>query len=333
MDCNSNLFLSLIISVRNKTELLEKLLRSIADSNYLNYELIIIDDASKENVKSIASKYKTVYFRLKQKRGAGAARNLGAEKAKGNILVFIDSDTEVFPNTFSELVKPFQNPKTNAVIGVYDKIPANKGTFPAFKALRDYSYIMLERDPNYPIGGFGGWISAIRKNIFWEIGGFDQSYKGAGMEDYEFAWRLIKKTEIIFNPKIKIKHNFNGFWVTCLNFYKRSSLWIEMYLKYKRFFSSATNPREGLIAGLSNLTIFFLLLFLIVKSIQLFILFLVVFSIRLYLGRIFLLFALKEKGIFFMVYSIMISSFLYLAVYAGVLAGIIRSFIKLKLFN
>lgn len=308
---------SLIVPVYNRAHFLEKLLKSTRGSSFQDFELIVVDDASSENLGSVAKKYKTIYIRLKENSGAGAARNAGAKVAKGKILVFIDSDAILFKNALSELAKSFKDPEVKAVIGVYDKKPANPSFFTHFKALRDHSYTLYEKDLNQPIGGFGGWISAIGKELFQDLGGFDESYRGAGMEDYEFAWRLIKRTKIISNPKVRIRHSFGGFWHTLRNFYKRSYLWTKLYFKYKRFFSSATNPKEALVAGLANLSTGLLVLSILTLSWKFCILFLTVFAARLYLGRVFLRFVAKERGILFALATLPISHTLYLAVYAG----------------
>lgn len=307
-----NPYFSIIIPAYNSGETLKLLLDSLNDSNYRNFEVIVVDDGSTDKTLSVLSKFKVIKQRH---QGAGAARNTGAKIARGEILVFVDSDVVLFKDTLSELVKSFKKPKTQAIIGVYDKKPTNPSFFTHFKALRDFSYIMFERDPRYPIGGFGGWLSAIRKTVFQDLGGFNESYRGAGMEDYEFAWRLVKSTKIIFNPKVRIKHHFPDFLSTVKNFYQRSYLWTQLYMKHRKFFSSATNPREAIIAGLANLStaLFFLSLFFAF----LWPLFLVVFLSRLYLGKKFLVFALEEKGFLFALISLLFSHTLYLAVYAG----------------
>lgn len=314
---------SIIIPAHNKAYELEKLLKSIKASNFQDFEIIVVDDVSSKSLKSTVKKYKTTYIRLKEKKGTGGARNVGAKKAKGKILVFMDSDTVLFENALTELAKSFRDKKVKAVTGVYDKKPASPSFFTNYKALRDYSYIMFERDPRYPIGGFGGWISAIRKMAFKRVGGFDESYKGAGMEDYEYGWRLIEKgVEIKFNPKVKIMHHFDEFWTTVKKFYKRSYLWTELFLKHKRFFSSATNPKEALIAGLANLSTLLLLLALFCPPLWL--AFLLIFFARLYLGRKFLIFVAKERGIIFSLATLPVSHTLYLAVYLGAAAAFLK---------
>ena len=328
-------YFSIIIPTYNSAQTIELLLDSISKSSCENFEVIVVDDGSIDDTERIvgSSQYPISSFQfVKQKhKGAGAARNLGAKKAKGKVLVFADSDIIFSENILSELAKNFKDKKTKAVVGVYDKAPANPGFFTNFKALRDYSYIMLERDPKYPIGGFGGWISAIRTKLFNDLGGFDESYKGAGMEDYEFAWRLIKRVSIIFDPKIRVKHHFADFWSTVKNFYKRSYLWTNLYFKHRRFFSSATNPREAFVAGLSNLSTILLLFFIFTSSIKVFLSFLIIFSARLYLGRIFLLFVAREKGVLFSLITIPISHALYAAVYLGVARSLVSNFSKMLL--
>lgn len=315
-----SLYFSIIIPTYNSAQTIELLLDSISKSSCENFEVIVVDDGSTDNTERIvsSSQYPISSFQfVKQKhKGAGAARNLGAKKAKGKILIFADSDVVFFKNTLSELAKSFKNQKVKAVVGLYDKSPANQSLFTNFKAMRDYFY-MFESDSKYPMGGFGGWISAIRKTLFQDLGGFDESYRGAGMEDYEFAWRLIKKTRIIFNPKVKIKHHFNGFWETIKRFYIRTNLWLNLFAKNKKFFGPAMNPKEAFIAGLANVSTGLLFLGFFIRFFW--ILFVPIFALRLYLGRKFLIFVFKEKGPIFFLASLFFSHTLYLVVYIGVL--------------
>ncbi len=330
-------YLSIIIPSYNSAKTLGPLLRSIFKSSFSDFETIVVDDASTDNTSVVVKKYKKViYHLLEENRGAGAARSEGAKLARGKFLVFTDSDVVFYKNTLGELVKSLKDEKQKVVVGGYDKVPANSNPtlFHSFKAMRDWAYWNLERDKNLPVGGFGGCIAAIKKDLFEKLGGFDESYRGAGMEDYEFGWRLVEAgEEIVFNPKVKVKHHFSSFSRTVKTFYLRTYLWTKIFFKYQRFFSSATNPKEALVAGLANLStglLFVCLLSLfMIKSLSflLFISFLVVFLARLFLGRTFLFFAAKEKGVLFAIATLPISHTLYLAVYVGAARAVIEKYL------
>ena len=86
---------SLIIPVYNSEKYLEKLLDSIFKQDYNNYEVIIVNDGSKDNSESIIKKFKADN-RLKyiyiNNSGPGVARKIGFNNSSGDLLFFIDSD-------------------------------------------------------------------------------------------------------------------------------------------------------------------------------------------------------------------------------------------------
>lgn len=323
-------YFSVIVPCYNCEKTIEQLMASINSSKYKNYEVIVADDGSTDKTQSILSRFKALGFRLKivkqKHRGPGAARNLGAKKAKSEILVFTESDAVFQPDTLSQIVKSFENKKRKAVMGFVDKEPANPypSWFPQFKALRDYAYWNIDRAKNLPIGGFGGAIGAIDKKFFQKLGGFDENLPE--MEDQEMGWRINQLSKIYYNPKIKVKHHYGGFLKTLVKFYQRSFFWFGLFEKYKKFFGPAMNPYEAMVAGLANLStgFFFLALFFS----PLWFLFLITFLLRLFFGRKFLGFILKEKGIVFLIPTIFYSHALYLAVYAGVARALLQKVVR-----
>lgn len=99
---------SIIIPVYNVEKYIDKCLESIINQTYENYEIILVDDGSSDDsyniIKSWQKKYNDVIICLKQKnKGAGAARNRGLEVAKGDFIVFVDSD-DYLDNDFLEVM-------------------------------------------------------------------------------------------------------------------------------------------------------------------------------------------------------------------------------------
>jgi glycosyltransferase involved in cell wall biosynthesis len=317
-------YLSIIIPTYNSEETLKLLLDSIFGSSFTDFEMIVIDDLSTDGTSRFIKDYqkkvgeKLIYHRVKKRKGAGGARNKGAKLARGEILVFADSDIILYTETLSYLAETFKDEKTQAAVGTFDKIPANPNPsfFHYFKAFNYYSYWVIEMDRSLPVGGFGGALGSIRKSLFTKLGGFDESFKGAGAEDQDFAWRINQVTKLVFDPRLRVKHYFDNFPKTLKNFYERTYGWMKLFLKYRRFFGPAMNPREALVAGLANIST--LLLFLAFFFPFLWPFFVVIFALRIYLGKKFLAFCFKQKGTIFLLVSFFFSHGLYLAVYLGV---------------
>lgn len=115
--------LSVIIPVYNEGENLTTCLNSLIRQSIRNFEIIVVDDGSDPKLKAQSSKLKmpqgiTYKLLIQEHKGAGAARNLGATHAKGEILVFLDADMEFNRDFLKKLTLPITAGKT---IGTFSK--------------------------------------------------------------------------------------------------------------------------------------------------------------------------------------------------------------------
>jgi len=100
--------ISIIIPAYNSEKLIGKCIESALNQTLKEIEIIVIDDLSNDNTKSIIEKYdkkesKVIGIYSKKNRGAGYSRNLGIEKASGEFIGFIDSDDFVDPEFYEYL--------------------------------------------------------------------------------------------------------------------------------------------------------------------------------------------------------------------------------------
>ena len=95
-------FISIIIPTLNEEKYIERCLNSVKNQNFQDFEIIIVDNISRDNTVKIAKKY-TDKVILTKKHGAGIARNIGTEIAKGEVLLFLDADTTL-PNNLTEKI-------------------------------------------------------------------------------------------------------------------------------------------------------------------------------------------------------------------------------------
>ena len=113
---------SIIIPTYNEEKVISDCLDSLSQQTYKDVEIIIVDDGSTDRTLEVLSKFSIFNFQfsiLKQKHlGPGMARNLGAKKAKGEILVFVDADMTFDSRFIEKLIQPILNDK---VIGTFSK--------------------------------------------------------------------------------------------------------------------------------------------------------------------------------------------------------------------
>ena len=195
---------SIVIPTHNQKEILAKTLDYLILQDYPKdqYEIIVVDDgstdATQEMVKSkMRSKVGLRYLYQKQ-CGPHFARNLGIKKARGEIIIFVDSDIFTPPNFITEHVKFHQKfgdivvsgptVRTDNLDNVFDDIDRRK----VKKLLFDFS------GPSFITSNL-----SVRRKFLISAGGFDEEFTGFGWHDWELGLRLKKLG-------LKAKRNINA---------------------------------------------------------------------------------------------------------------------------
>lgn len=200
--------LSVIVPVYNSRAELEQCLAALAQSEYEDFDVLIIDDGSTMPVEPLvaAAGHSFGYLRIEGPGGPARARNRGAEKASGRYLVFIDADVCVHPDTLALVAGAFAaDPGLDAVIGSYDDAPAQPSFISRYKNLFHH-YVHQTADGE--IQTFWSGCGAIRRELFLAFGGFDeQRYRRPAIEDIELGtWLSAAGHRIMLDGRIKAKH-------------------------------------------------------------------------------------------------------------------------------
>jgi glycosyltransferase involved in cell wall biosynthesis len=207
--------LSIIIPVKNEALNLKVCLHSIreARSSHLSYEILVIDNGSDDATVSIANDYQTTVHIVPDATVAGL-RNLGAEKANGEILAFIDADCTVEPDWFESLTK-YLSDDSIKVFGSPPGIP-KKSTW----VQECWYQIRKKGSEDKPVITVE-WLESmnlfVRKNVFVAAKGFDIHL--ITCEDYDLCIRLKKYGNIICDVRIQAIHH--GEAKTLRRFYKK----------------------------------------------------------------------------------------------------------------
>ncbi|MCX5657310.1 MAG: glycosyltransferase family A protein, partial [Candidatus Omnitrophica bacterium] len=97
-------------------------MRAIRDSQYRDYELIVVDDSSSDNTAKSASAFADRVIVLEQHSGVNTARRAGYKVARGEVLMNIDSDVLIFPDTLGKIACLFrERPEIDALTGMLSK--------------------------------------------------------------------------------------------------------------------------------------------------------------------------------------------------------------------
>ena len=195
--------LSVIVPVYNSSGSLSRCLRALQSSNYRNFELLVVDDCSSEDVRKIIECSGARYFRPDSRLRPAGARNLGAMHAQGEILVFVDAVVMVSNETLQTIVEDFQkNPSISALFGSYDDAPAEGNFFSQYKNLLHH---YVHQTSNSRAVTFWTGCGAVRAEIFRELHGFDA--RMSSIEDIEFGLRLTQSGHsILLDKNLHVKH-------------------------------------------------------------------------------------------------------------------------------
>lgn len=240
--------ISVIIPSHNSEKTIENNIKSVLNQDYKKrYEILVVDSSS-DSTPEIVSKHPVKIIRQKPK-GPAAARNLGVKKAKGEIVVFIDSDCIAPKNWLKNLSKPFFNKEIAVVAGGYRV--KNKESLVA----RFTDYEINERHEKMSrmerIDFVGSFNCAYRKKIFQKFGGFDTKFIQA--EDADLSFRVSEKNKIVFQPSAYVYH----YHPNTLKKYLKQKFW----RGYWKIFLSSKHKKKRLISAYTSVTLSFQMLF------------------------------------------------------------------------
>jgi GT2 family glycosyltransferase len=121
--------------------------------------------------------------------GPAVARNEGARRARGDVLVFVDADVVVHEDAFVHIRKAFADEAAlTALFGSYDDRPEAQGAVSGFRNLLHHQ---VHQEAAGPVRSFWAGLGAVRRRAFLAVGGFDaERFPRASVEDVEFGMRL-----------------------------------------------------------------------------------------------------------------------------------------------
>ncbi len=171
---------SLIVTTKNESAVLERLLESIKKQTYRQLELIVVDNHSSDKTVTIAKKYtKQVYSQGPER---SSQRNYGAKKAKGKYLFFLDADMELTPTVVEECVKQIKKSTKIGSVTVPEYSIAK--TFWEKVKAHERSFYNKEGDTTTDAARF------FSRSAFEKVGGYDESITGP--EDWDLPENIKK---------------------------------------------------------------------------------------------------------------------------------------------
>lgn len=224
---------SVVVPVYRGGEAFVRCLESLAAARPAPLEVIVVVDGHGPEDAAIAKQHGAVVIEIPGPGGPARARNVGARKARGPILLFIDADVEVHPGTVGQVAGVLQGDDAPAaVMGSYDDTPSH----PAFLSqLKNLSHHYVHQQSQRQTFTFWGACGGIQREVFLALGGFDESYTRPTIEDIELGYRLVAAGHRIeLRREIQIKH-LKHWTVSSLlksDFFDRGLPWSDLILRH-----------------------------------------------------------------------------------------------------
>jgi len=167
---------------------------------------------------------------------ASAARNTGADRAGGDVVVFVDADVEVHADAFQRIRAAFDTqPTLTAVFGSYDDAPGADGVVSSFRNLLHHH---VHQQAAGPAETFWSGLGAVRRDAFRAVGGFDEErFPFPSVEDIDLGARLTADgAHVLLDPSIQGTHlkrwTLRSMVVTDVT--HRGAPWVALMLRSRR---------------------------------------------------------------------------------------------------
>lgn len=212
-----NLNASVVVPCFNNALLLAKGLPALARQTVPtgDFEVIVVDDGSTDGTAALVASLglpESFRYVRQENRGAAAARNRGASEARGQILVFLDSDVIPDAALLQEHLESHRCYDRALVVGQTRALPA-EGLGEFYKVLGDtvFSFDQGNEEKQVTFQQVLSRNLSLRRESFFEIGGFDRDFPRSGFEDVEFAYRAARLSfSLVYNPRASGAHHHTG---------------------------------------------------------------------------------------------------------------------------
>ncbi len=195
---------SVVVCAYNAERTMDACLASLAVLNYPDYEVVVVNDGSRDRTLEIAESYPNCRIVSQPNKGLSVARNVGAEAATGEIVAYTDSDCVADPDWLTYLVAKMEGSGL-AACGGPNFPPPEDSLVPAAVAVAPGgpTHVLLSDEVAEHIAGCN---MAFRRETLLGLGGFDPVYRAAG-DDVDICWRFQDAGHVIgFSPAAMVWH-------------------------------------------------------------------------------------------------------------------------------
>src|SRR5579885_437348 len=195
---------SVVICAYNAERTMEACLKSLRELNYPNYEVVVVDDGSRDRTAEIAARFPEFRLIRQPNKGLSVARNVGMHAARGEIIAYTDSDCVVDPHWLTLMVGAMVANGFDACGGP-NYAPHEEARIAACVSASPGApcQVLTAEDRAEHLAGCN---MVFRKAVLQRIGGFDPQFTAAG-DDVDICWRALEAGFVLgFCPAAFVWH-------------------------------------------------------------------------------------------------------------------------------
>lgn len=211
-------FVSVVVGVRNEERFIEECIESLLKLNYPKdcYEIIIVDGMSTDKTRDLVQKY-PVRLLLNERKNVAAARNLGVESSKGDLVAFTDGDCKVDPDWLKVLVYEMRNAPDDVVcVGGPNLIFETDPVFGRVVGYAQETFLgsggsaqSKNSTKKHYVNSLPNCNAMYKKFAIKEVGGFDEKFIVG--QDGDLNYRIGKKGhKFLYIPEAQVLHHRRG---------------------------------------------------------------------------------------------------------------------------
>lgn len=232
-----NPLISVIIPTYNRARMIKRAVESVLAQSYKNFEIIVVDDGSTDGTKEALSEYINkgeIKYILQNNAGPGVARNNGIQKARGELVAFLDSDDEWMPDKLEKQVKVFQQKGDDIIVFSNMEYINERGEKigELFQKTRPSDGMILKQLLS---DNFISTSSVVApRSIILKAGGFAKNNKLFSIGEEHILWlKLASSTEFCYIQEPLVRYHIHSGQIISSKFRILSSLFFELIYLFK----------------------------------------------------------------------------------------------------
>jgi glycosyltransferase involved in cell wall biosynthesis len=176
---------SVVICTHDRAGVLPEAIKSVLAQDFPDYELVVVDDGSTDETKEVVERFPDprVRYVYRPNGGLSAARNTGAEAARGQLVIFLDDDDRFDPSALSRIASAV-GPDGDKVVSWGASLVDDEGKPVELRLPEDQGPAFADYRALFKAGTF-----AVPRDLYFSVGGFDEQLRTS--HQTEFALRLL----------------------------------------------------------------------------------------------------------------------------------------------